>query len=115
MIERPAAPELLDAMASTLAEAVVPACEGTPQHAARVVANLCRILAREAREAAASDHATVAELRDLLSSDSAELGTLVAQLDEQLRSGNNDSDGSIHAALVSNTRRRLDITKPGYA
>lgn len=45
--DRPTAVELLDIMAETLQETVVPATAPHAQHQARVVANLCRILQRE--------------------------------------------------------------------
>ena len=46
-VDRPTAAELLDIIAETLSETVVPATEPHARHQARVAANLCRILQRE--------------------------------------------------------------------
>ena len=73
-MDRPTASELLEIIAETLSENVVPATAPHAQHQARVAANLCRILGRElADEAAAvslpdslihADEATAAEAFD---------------------------------------------------
>lgn len=46
-VDRPTAAELLEIIAATLSETVVPATAPHAQHQARVAANLCRILQRE--------------------------------------------------------------------
>lgn len=46
-MDRPTAAELLEIVAATLSETVVPATAPHAQHQARVAANLCRILGRE--------------------------------------------------------------------
>lgn len=46
-MDRPTASELLEIVAETLSETVVPATAPHAQHQARVAANLCRILGRE--------------------------------------------------------------------
>jgi len=114
MIERPASAELLEAMARTLTDTVVPDCTGAPQHAARVVANLCRILAREAHAGTDGIETSISELQAWLGSDSADLNTLVAQLDSRLATSNDDEDGTLHRILLDDARRRLDVAKPGY-
>lgn len=45
--DRPTAGELLEIIAETLQESVVPATEPHARHQARVAANLCRIIGRE--------------------------------------------------------------------
>lgn len=45
--DRPTAVELLEIMAATMSETVVPATAPHAQHQARVVANLCKVLGRE--------------------------------------------------------------------
>ena len=47
MIDRPDATQLLEAMAATLTDKVMPELSGGAQHQARIVANLCRIVARD--------------------------------------------------------------------
>jgi len=115
MIDEPNAEQLLAAMAQTLAETVVPACEGAPQHAARVVANLCRILARESAAGAAGQDATIADLQTLLDSAETDLARLAAQLDAQLLSGERSTDEQTFRVLHASTARRLAIAKPKYA
>ena len=46
-MDRPTTVELLEIIAETLTESVVPATASHAQHQARVAANLCRILGRE--------------------------------------------------------------------
>ena len=116
MIDRPDAPALLEAMAATLADAVVPACEGPPQHAARVVANLCRILAREFEHGVAATEQTTSELRLLLGSD-AGLSELVVELERRLESGGEVDpmdDDQLFSVLKANVDRRLAVAKPSY-
>ena len=115
MIDEPNAEQLLTAMAQTLADTVVPACTGAPQHAARVVANLCRILARESAAGAHHQDATVADLQALLGSSVVDLPALIAQLDAVLAAGDGVPDEQTFRVLHANTARRLDIAKPGYA
>lgn len=144
MIDRPAPIDLLTAMATTLSDNVVPACTGAPQHAARVVANLCRVLAREIELGAKAAETTIADLQEHLSIANSPspapnpaspddrddlLAELVAALDTMLAkpalaepqlgdSGRTESgppaDRSLHDLLVRNVDQRLAIAKPGY-
>lgn len=119
MIDQPSAPDLLEAMAATLAESVVPACEGPPQHAARVVANLCRILAREFQHGADATSQTIADLQGLLGSDVSDGESLVAELEKRLVSADSSAgdidDDELFRLLQANVDRRLAIAKPGYS
>lgn len=144
MIDRPEPVALLNAMATTLSEQVVPECSGGPQHAARVVANLCRILAREFDLGPDNREASLLQLQELLGTDGGGHGTsadhnddadhsddadqnndaepserddlavLVARLDERLESGVEVDDAAVFAALTANVDRRLAIAKPDY-
>lgn len=114
MIDQPSAPDLLTAMAATLSDSVVPACEGPPQHAARVVANLCRILAREFESGSSSSGQTVADLQGLLGTDG-DAQQLVAELEQRLAADDSGLDDSeVFSVLKANVDRRLAISKPGY-
>jgi hypothetical protein len=122
MIDRPDAARLLGAMAETLTDEVVPATRGGAQHAARVVANLCRILERETRLGREAADATRSELARLLDRD-ASLPELARALDDRLRGGRTqapdtepepDFEARAHAVLLSDVRRRLAIDRPGY-
>ena len=122
MIDRPEPVALLTAMAATLTDQVVPDCSGGPQHAARVVANLCRILAREFDLGTENHDVSLHDLQRLLGSDEADLAALVAELDAQLRSdggtgadhGGAVDDRDLFEALSANVDRRLAIAKPEY-
>lgn len=90
--DRPTAAELLEIVAATLSESVVPATAPHAQHQARVAANLCRILQRELE----SDPAPPPELPDSL------LGV---------------DDATANAAfpqVLDLVRAKLAINKPGY-
>ncbi len=116
MIDQPSAPDLLDAMAATLAESVVPACEGPAQHAARVVANLCRILAREFQHGADATSQTIADLQGLLGNNAVDADALVAELEQRLASADSAfDDDELFRVLKANVDRRLAVAKPGYS
>lgn len=113
MTDRPDAARLLRAMAATLTEEVVPATTGGPQHAARVVANLCRILEREwtaGEEGEAEIRAALAAL--LGKSDSS--SDVMSDLDERLRRSDEAFDAKAARILLTDVRRRLEINRPGY-
>ena len=120
MGDEPSAEALLLAMAAALADQVVPATSGGAAHAARVVANLCRILAREV--AAPGDDVTV-DLRVLLSADGAEdterlegvdTGGLLVALDDRLRDGDAGFAMAALPIVRRDVERRLAISKPSY-
>lgn len=111
MIDRPDPGALLAAMAATLRSQVVPALDGSAQHSARVVANLCEMLGREA--VAEGPEATVAALGDLLGVDGT-LEELVAALDGRLRDGDEEFDRAAHEVLLADATRRLAIARPSY-
>lgn len=115
MIDRPNASELLTAMADTLTREVMPSLNGAAKHSARVVANLCKILAREWNE---GDGPPVDDLRDLLDSPDADYASLVAELDRRLADSSPETDELAAAALpivMADVERRLAIDRPGYA
>ncbi len=108
MIDHPDPISLLEAMAKTLDEQVVPATSGGAKHQARVVANLCRIIAREL---ATDDQPTQRDLADLLGCDG-DLETLIRELDDRLRDGT--APDNTLPVLLADARRRAEIAKPGY-
>jgi hypothetical protein len=130
MIDRPNASQLLQAMAETLSEHVVPSAQGSAKHAARVVANLCRVLERELALGPETTEAAQQDLAELMSRDGT-LGELLADLDERLRTeqalqpskagdsqktpdGITPFESRAHEILLADVRRRLAINKPGY-
>ena len=90
--DRPTAAELLEIMAATLSETVVPATAPHAQHQARVVANLCRILGREL--AVESEQPT--ELPDSLLN----VDDVVAE--------------AAYPDVLELVRAKLKVNKPGY-
>jgi hypothetical protein len=117
MIDRPDAAQLLHAMADTLTRHVLPSTNGAARHAARVVANLCRILEREASLGADAAEYARLDLVRLLDREGS-LSELVALLDESLRAMNTEVNGDFetraHSVLLDDVRRRLAIDQPGY-
>ena len=107
MHDDPDAVTLLEAMAATLADRVVPALHDGVQHEARIVANLCRILARELAESGADRDMFAA----LIGHDG-KRGDLAAELDQLIASG--DAPPDTLAVLLADVTRRAEITKPGY-
>lgn len=90
--DRPTAAELLEIIAETLTESVLPATAPHAQHQVRVAANLCRILEREF---SADSTAAVSIADSLVEVDDAQAATAFAEV----------------KALV---QAKLEINKPGY-
>lgn len=121
MGDQPSAQRLLEAMAVTMADQVVPVTSGGPQHAARVVANLCRILARE--QASLGSAEVQESLRTLLGTAGQEApdpgaeedaDALMRLLDERLRQGDQRFAEEALPILRRDVERRLAISKPSY-
>ena len=91
-MDRPTAAELLEIMGETMSDSVVPATALHAQHQARVVANLCRILARQ------------------LSTDPGAAISLPASLLDVDDAAANDA----YADVLELVRSKLAINKPGY-
>ena len=108
MIDRPDAAVLLEAMAATLTDTVMPELSGGAQHQARIVANLCRIVARDLAEDATD---TTAALTALLGAEGS-LDDLAAVLDRRLAAGELLDEAL--PLLLADAARRAEIAKPGY-
>ena len=95
-MDRPTAGELLEIIAETLTDVVVPATASHARHHARVAANLCHILARELADtmtveaAAAVDHA------------------------DSLLAIDDDAAAAAYGEVLALVRAKLDVVKPGY-
>lgn len=90
--DRPSAAELLEIVAETLSDTVVPATASHAQHQARVAANLCRILSREL----AGD-----ERR------SPDLPASLTHVDDATAE-------AVYDEVLQLVRSKLDVVKPGY-
>ena len=108
MIDRPDATQLLEAMAATLTDKVMPELSGGAQHQARIVANLCRIVARDLADDAAD---TTAALTALLGTEGS-LDNLAAMLAHRLAAGELLEEAL--PLLLADAARRAEIAKPGY-
>ena len=86
----------------------MPSTSGGAQHSARVVANLCRVIARDL---AGDDTLSTEALRTLLGRDG-DLDELVEALDAQITAGETPDDTL--AVLLADAARRAEIAKPGY-
>lgn len=118
MLDRPDAATLLQAMADTLSDEVLPATSGAARHSVRVVANLCRILEREVRDGGEVHARATRSLAALLGRE-APLEELARELDRRLAAGGEGAEGAEFEAragrvLLEDVRRRLAIDKPGY-
>jgi len=128
---RPAAAELLDAVASLLEADVIAAVPPHLQHQVRVAANLCRILERETQLADTNDDAERVRLSALFelmgtgdrngdetNGDERDLTSLradlVARLDDPAPL-DPVVERSVREALLDTLRADLAIAKPGYA
>ena len=90
--DRPTAVELLEIMAATLKETVVPATAPKAQHQARVIANLCRVLGREL---AANETVTV-------------------PIPPSLRDVDDATADAAYGDVLELVRAKLAVNKPGY-
>ena len=90
--DRPTAAELLEIMAETMREVVVPATAPAAQHQARVVANLCRILQRELAAAPGTSAPLPASLLDV----------------------DDEAAAAAYDAVLELVRAKLAVNKPGY-
>ena len=113
MLDRPDAAQLLKAMSTTLSEEVMPTTSGATRHSVRVVANLCKILAREVTLGGTASDETRKELTLLLERDGS-LRELVAELDRRLRDPEPAFEASARVILRKDVERRLAINRPGY-
>lgn len=108
MIDHPDAKLLLEAMAATLTDKVMPELSGGAQHQARIVANLCRVVARDLADDATN---TMAALTVLIGAEGS-LDDLAAALDHRLAAGELFDEAL--PLLLADAARRAEIAKPGY-
>ena len=125
MQDRPAAPELLDALAELLFTDVREWVPRERRFQVLVAANVCAIVARELRAGAEPSLADVGLFRGLLDVEApapapeqadAEAREAATELAWAIRKGDLDGDiESVAAELRDHVRRKLDVARPGYA
>lgn len=92
--DRPSAVELLEIIAETLSNDVVPATAPHAQHRARVAANLCTILARELA--------------------APETGSMSDTLARPLTQVDDATAAAAYSDVIALVQAKLAINKPGY-
>lgn len=105
-------------MADTLEQRVLGELAGSAQHQARVVANLCRVLAREHELDPALDAAARQGLADLLTAPDDELSTDELTTDGLWRACAEHIDEldevATHRVLTEIVRGKVAVAKPEY-
>lgn len=114
MIDRPVAPELLRAMARALTDDVVANTDGQVQYSARIVANLCKILARESALAPNQPTQALAELKTMLPEAGDDLNEALALFDQHISDEPFESGESLYRLLLTDVERRLAVARPQY-
>ena len=117
MQDRPTAAELLRDIAATLDERILPLLSGNEQHQVRVAANLCRILEREVTLAPAQEAEERAVLAELLGDRPADAAVADLQAELAHRVATSDDRAFLaraHEGLLTLTRAKLAVNKPGY-
>lgn len=115
MHDRPSPTELLADIADLLDDEVLPLLDGGVQHHVRVAANLCRIIERELRIGPSQSLEEERLLRGLLPDavPTDDIANLHQRLIQAIRSGSVDEE-RCRRALLTITRSKLAVVKPGY-
>lgn len=114
MHDRPTQRELLEIIAETLTDVVVPATAPHAQHQARVAANLCRILAREQGQ---TEHVTgadspMARLEQMLDIENG--AGDIDTVNDALAATDAATAARVHDAVAELVRQKLVVAKPGH-
>jgi hypothetical protein len=116
MQDRPTARELLATLTTFFEHELLPSLSGPLQYRVRVAANLVKILERELELGPEHDATERRALVELLVNESdSELAKLNARLTEAIVAGRFDGDPEpLWFALMTVTRNKLAVVKPGY-
>lgn len=123
MHDRPSVAELLDAIAHTLDEKVLPAVAASARHDVRVAANLCRIIRRELTDTSLSinvDSGIAKRTRELIETESptSEVndGALLAALCELIERPelSDETESAARAIATEIVEAKLNVSRPGY-
>ena len=115
MQDRPAAPQLLDAVAEYLFAELRPEVPREQRFKVLVAANVCAVVAREIRAGEEPDRADLALFAELLGSEVDDVHAAAAELSRRLRAGELDSRiDELAPRLEEHVRRKLEIARPGY-
>lgn len=114
MIDLPRGGDLLRAMAEALTNDVIPHTTDQAQYSARIVSNLCLIMAREVDVVPADKHLMLERLRDFLPEHSGDLLRMTGWLDSLIAVNALDDDRALHQLLMRDVEHRLAISQPDY-
>lgn len=114
MHDRPTAAELLEIVAETLSDTVVPATEPHARHQARVAANLCRVIARELNQAHAPESLLASIEADLGVAQAASTNDRLANIARAIGSLGDDAVAPVHEQVAALVKSKLDVAKPDY-
>jgi hypothetical protein len=114
VIDLPRGGDLLRAMAEALTDDVIPNTTDQAQYSARIVANLCLIMAREVEVDPAESHLMLELLRDFLPEHSGDLFEMAQWLDSLIAVNALDDDQTLHRLLTRDVEYRLAIARPDY-
>jgi hypothetical protein len=119
--DEPTSAQLLGAIADVLETRVRDELTGSGRHQVRVVANLCRILAREHALDPSADRAALSALSAVLGVDdgasSSELWRRLAVRIDEAPLGEAEGDAlarAAHPVVLEIVRGKLAVVKPGY-
>lgn len=115
MRDRPDAAAILDIVAHTLSETLLPHLRGGDAYQARIAANLVRIVAREMRHAGPDDREELQRLRSLLNHEDGDLLSLNRELATRIASGEIGPDEpSLVDHLWRTTIAKLAVDQPYF-
>jgi hypothetical protein len=116
MQDRPTAPELLESVAEYLFGELRPEVPPEQRFKVLVAANVCAVVAREIRAGGEPDREDLELFNELLGEDIDDLRTAAAELSRRLRAGDlDDRIDELAPRLEEHVRRKLDVSRPGYA
>jgi hypothetical protein len=116
MQDRPAAPELLDAVAEYLVAELRPEVPREQRFKVLVAANICAVVAREIRAGEEPDRQDLVLFNELLGDQIDDVRAAAAELARRLRAGElDDRLDELAPRLEEHVRRKLEIARPGYA
>jgi hypothetical protein len=116
MQDRPTAPELLESVAEYLFGELRPEVPREQRFKVLVAANLCAVVAREIEAGEEPDRRDLELFNELLGEDTDDVHAAAAELSRRLRAGElDDRIDELAPRLEEHVRRKLDISRPGYA
>jgi hypothetical protein len=116
MQDTPTAPELLESVAEYLFGELRPEVPREQRFKVLIAANVCAVVAREIRAGGEPDLRDLELFNELLGEESDDVHAAAAELSRRLRAGElDDHIGELAPRLEEHVRRKLDVSRPGYA